>query len=92
MWLQPLPASPRLTPCFGLSWAMPPRRPELPYEYTFSPAAVPLVSMPFGPPQNGIDGLTLPKSAGFNRISAKSLYAQASGLVSPAACIVSHEL
>src|SRR5262245_26482125 len=90
-WLQPLPLSPRLTPFMGLNWLTPPRRLEFPYEYTFSPVVVPLVSMPFGPPQNGIDGLTFPKSAGSSRIRAKSLNAHASGFVSPAACIVSHE-
>ncbi len=37
LWLQPAPASPRLTPCFGLSWLTPPRSSEFPYEYTFSP-------------------------------------------------------
>jgi hypothetical protein len=80
------------TPCFGLSWVTPPRKLELPYEYTFSPAAVPFASMPLGPPRNGIDGLTLPKSAGFNRTNARSLKAHVSGLVSPAASIASHEL
>ena len=79
-------------PRLGLSWVTPPRRLELPYEYTFSPCTVPFASMPFGPPQNGIEGLTLAKSAGFNRTNARSLNAQVSGLASPAACMASHEL
>src|SRR5436305_6392646 len=92
LWLQPPPSSPRLTPCFGLSWLTPPRSSEFPYEYTFSPWTVPLVSMPFGPPQNGIDGLTFPKSAGFNLINARSLNWQVLASASPSPCIVSREL
>ena len=47
---------------------------------------------PVGPPKPGTDGLTLATSAGSSLISARSLYAQVSGSVSPLACIVSHEL
>ncbi len=48
--------------------------------------------MPFGPPQNGIDGLTFPKSAGFNLINARSLNWQVLASASPSPCIVSQEL
>ena len=51
---------------------MPARSDELPYESTFAPV-VDRVGQPVGPPQNGIDGLTLPWSAGSSRTSAKSL-------------------
>ena len=54
---------------------------------------MPAVLIPFGPPQWGIDGLTL---ADVGRIELDQgevvVLAQASGLVSPAACIVSQEL
>jgi hypothetical protein len=71
---------------------MPWRRLELPYENTRSPAVVPLVSRPTGPPQCGMVGLTLATSAGSIRMRAKSLNAQVSASVSPRACIVIHEL
>src|SRR6478609_3712592 len=56
-------SSPTLAPVCGESGDAPARRLELPYVQTRSPAAVPLVSMPVGPPQNGTDGFTLPLSA-----------------------------
>jgi len=51
-----------------------------------------MVSMPVGPPQNGMDGLTFPKSAGFNLINARSLNWQVLASASPSPCIVSQEL
>ena len=48
--------------------------------------------MPVGPPQNGIVGLTLPASAGSTLTSARSLKSQVFASLSPACCIVIHEL
>ena len=79
-------------PCFGLSLVIPPRSEELPYEYTVSPSIADEGPTPVGPPNPGTDESTRPTSAGSIRTSAKSLYWQASALVSPAACIASHEL
>ena len=78
-------------PCLGLSWVTPKRSEELPYEYTSSPVAE-APPTPVGPPKPGTDGLTLPTSAGSIFTSARSLYAQVSGSLSPFACIVTHEL
>ena len=75
----------------GLSWVMPSRSDELPYEKTWSPVAE-APPTPTGPPKPGTDGLTLPTSAGSILTSARSLYAQVSAFASPLACIVSHEL
>jgi hypothetical protein len=48
--------------------------------------------MPFGPPQNGIDGLTFEASAGSSLTSAKSLPQQVPSLLSFAAFMAFHEL
>src|SRR5947207_14800465 len=79
-------------PSFGLSSVMPSRSEELPYEYTVDPSGAPAVLMPVGPPQCGIDGLTLPTSAGDNSTRPRSLLLHTFGSVSPAACMASHEL
>ena len=47
---------------------------------------------PVGPPFPGTEGFAFATSAGSSFTSARSLYAQASGFVSPFACIVIHEL
>src|SRR5205814_9257695 len=91
-WVQPLPSSPVLMPTFGLTAVTPRRRIELPYEYTLSPNAVPVVLSPTGPPQCGMFGLTRPASAGSILTSARSLYAHALASVSPAACMAIQEL
>src|SRR5215208_3370640 len=78
-------------PFLGLSWVMPKRSDELPYEYTSAPVAE-APPTPVGPPKPGTEGLTLPTSAGSIFTSARSLYAQVSAFDSPLACIVSHEL
>src|SRR4051812_40666185 len=80
MWVQPLPSSPPLRPTLGESSVTPSRVIELPYENPFVLAVGPVVVRPFGPPQWGIEGLTLATSRGSIRTSARSLYAQASGL------------
>src|SRR5215213_1067591 len=91
LWLQPLPALATMTPRFGLSLVTPPRSEELPYEYTFDPSP-PTLPTPVGPPYPGTEGLLLATSAGSSFTRARSLYAQASGSVSPFCCIVTHEL
>ena len=65
----------------GLSGLRPPRRLELPNEWTVSPSAVPSRSRPFGPPQNGTLGFTLRTDALLTRTSAKSLKSQAAPFV-----------
>jgi hypothetical protein len=51
-----------------------------------------VVRRPVGPPKIGIDGFTWDSALFGISISAKSLKAQALGLVSPAFCIASQEL
>ena len=54
---------------------------------------MPAVFIPLGPPQCGIDGLTLADVGGIEPDQGEVVVlAQVSGSVSPAACIVSHEL
>ena len=56
-----------------------------------APAAVPSVSMPVGPPQNGMLGLTLPTSPASTSTRARSLYAQVLASVVPSLFSVSQE-
>ena len=87
LWLQPLPSSPRLTPCFGLSCVTPPRSSSCRTSTRSRPPPCRRVDAGRAAPERD-RRVDLAEVGGIDRTSARSLKAQVSGVGLPWACIV----